>query len=409
MSDYQEHYAIQASLATEESLLPPVRLFDLDAEALYSSGMELLASPLPSGRESPFSNKATGSNHSILVSALCHQIETLGHEINLMPDRAWINFFRLLGVEQLTGGYPVIEVEFTRSIAAVSNNLDVLIPIGTEIRNSSDANKSAYTTQNLLLSGSDVSGTTTARVDTLGEDLNTPIGTYNQVIQRIPFLEAVADTAYISPGADVASLAEAIQIARSGIRTGNLGRLTDRGLLDFEGERFLGRCVTLRDYIYYAQRLGALKANAVRGQAYGASGYYGDLITVPVYPANRASTIAIDLLKISDAASRVDVIPAEVIPIDGMINIKTAQNFGRQAAIDAISNAIVDTINPPSGTWGDKDLVGSISTAIERIVGIYAVPSIYLKNAASGIPLEGLQIQPWHLFEVQDTIEINVV
>ncbi len=407
--DYAEHYAIQSSLAQEEALIAAVRLFDLDAEALYSSGMELLASALPSGRESPFSNKASGSNHSILMGATVHLLEVLGHEVNLMPDRAWINFFRLLGVEQLTGGYPVIEIEFTRQAVAVAQNIAVTIPIGTEVRNVFDPSRSAYLTQTLTLDGSTVSGTVAARVDTLGEDLNTRLGSYAQVIQKIPYLESAIDIAYVSSGLDTSSLAETISTARQGIRTGNLGRLTEKGLIDLEGDRFLGRCVTLRDYIYYSERLGASKANAVRGVAYGASGYYGDLITVPIYPPLRASSIAIDLAKISDASSRLMVIPAEVIPIDGIINIKTAQNFPRQAAVDAISIAIVDTINPPYGIWGDKDLAGSVSTAIERIQGIYAVPNIYLKNANSGVPLEGLQLEPWHLFEIQDTLEINII
>lgn len=407
--DYAEHYAIQASLAQEESLISAVRLFDIDVESLYSSGMEYLAASLPSGKESPFSNKATGSNHSILMSALCHHVEVLGHEIDLMPDRAWINFFRLLGVEQLTGGYPTIEVEFARTSIAVAADIDVTIPIGTEIRNAFDPSKSAYVTQTLTLDGSTVSATVPARVDSLGEDLNTRIGAYTQVIQKIPHLESAIDIAYISYGLDTQSLSEAIQIARSGIRTGNLGRLTDKGLLDFDGDRFLGRCVTLRDYIYYAERLGASKANAIRGRAVGAVGYFGDLITVAIYPPARASGIAVDLAKIQDGGTQVQIVPAQIIPIDGIIEIRTAQNFPRQTAIDQISAAIVDTINPPYGTWGDRDLAGSIATAIERIQGIYAVPNIFLKNANSGVPLEGLQVEPWQLFEVQDTLQINVV
>lgn len=409
MSDYDEHYAIQASLATEESLLAAVQLFDLDAEALYSAGMDLLASNLPSGRESPFSNKATGSNHSILMSALCHQIEILGYEANLMLDRAWINFYRLLGVEQLTGSYPLIEMEFSRSAEALKSNIDVTIPIGTEIRNSDNPELSARTTQSITISGSDLSARVAARVDTLGSDLNTAIGSYTQFVSKVAFLESCRDIKYIEAGADPSTLAEAIGIARSGIRTGNLGRLTDKGFIDLEGNAFLGRCVTLRDYIFYAGRLGAKKANAFSGQAFGASGYYGDLITVPIYPPALAPAIGADLLKIADASARVDVIGAVVIPIDGIINIKIAQNFSKQAAIDLITTAIVDEINPPFGTWGDRDLVGSIVTAIERIQGVYAVPSIFLKNAQSGIPLIGLEIQPWHLFEIQDTIQFNVV
>jgi hypothetical protein len=407
--DYAEHYAVQARLAQEESLIPAVKLFDLDAEALYSSGMELLASTLPSGRESPFSNKASGSNHAWILSATSHMLEVLGHEIDLMPDRAWINFFRLLGVEQLTGGYPMLEMRFTRAAIAVAQNIVVTIPIGTEIRNAFDSTRSAYLTQTLILDGSTLSGTVVARVDTLGEDSNTRIGAYTNVIQKIPYLESAVDISYISTGLDTSTLAETISTARQGVRTGNLGRLTEKGLIDLEGDRFLGRAVTLRDHIYYAERLGASKANAVKGIAYGANGYYGDLVTVPIYPPGRASSIAIDLAKISDASSRLSVIASEIIPIDGIINIKTAQNFPRQAAIEAISVAIVDTINPPYGTWGDKNFAGSLSTAIERIQGIYAVPNIFLKNASSGVPLEGLDIMPWHLFEVQDTLEINIV
>lgn len=407
--EYSEHYRLQASLSEAESILPAVQLFDTDIEQLYSLGMELLASTLPSGRESPFSNKATGSAQSILLSALLQMIEVLGYEINLMPDRAWINFFRLLGAEQLTGEFPIIELFFSREARAVSLNIDVTIPIGTEVRNSLDQSKSAYTTETVVISGSDVSASVIARVDILGEDINTRIGSYNDLVQKIPYIDSVKDITYLSAGRDPSTLADSVLNTRQGIRSGNLGRMSSKGLIDLDNETFLGRAVTLRDYIYYSLRFGAAKANAFRGRSFGSAGYFGDLVTVVIYPATIATAVKNNLLIIAEASVRLDTIPAVVIPIDGIIEIKIAQNFSRQAAVDAISVAIVDNINPPFGGWGDQNLGASIATEIEKIQGIYAVPNIFLKNANSGVPLEGLSIEPWNLFEIQDTIEIKVV
>jgi hypothetical protein len=91
--------------------------------------------------------------------------------------------------------------------------------------------------------------------------------------------------------------------------------------------------------------------------------------------------------------------------------------------IDA-KNAIANQINPPAGLWGNRAIIGSIATTLERVLGIYAVPNLelivedYIGYGDYAIPdwkgkllssINPNDILPWMLFDVNlDNIQFRV-
>lgn len=405
MPDYSLHYEAIDTLQQESRVLPPPRLFNYDGDQILAAEMERLAQPLPNGRPSPFSSKSPASTHYKLLSAATHLIEILGHEIDLIPDRAWLNMLRLMGVELESASYPVVRLEFTRSTAAIAANIPAVIPIGTAVRSSNDRNDNliAYTLETIEIAATAATGTVNARLNTLGDAADLAIGQFTILGNRVPYIEAVTDTELLSSGKSEETIVDAVVKVRQGVRAGSLGRFSDNGIVDVDGDSFLGRCVTLRDYVYFAKRLGAEGAIAWRGTQLGAKGYFGDLITVAVYPPSAASLIDRDLRALS-VNTRLDIVPARVIPIDGTIHLKAIPTLTESEVIDLAATAIVNAVNPPYGVWGDRQFVSTLSTAIEKVQGIYAVPKVQLKHAISNIPLSAIAIEPDMLFQIQSTI-----
>jgi hypothetical protein len=405
--DYQEHLNLQRSLSEDGRIIAAPRLFNFSGEEIYAAMMDMMSRPLADGTPSPFTSKAAGTAHSFIASAMTLSVTALGHEVDLMADRSWVNLLRLLGAELSGGSYPVIQLEFERSAEAVAAGIPAVIDVGTLVTDRFDG-VSAYTNYTITIEGTAKTGVVEANLTTLSSFPNWQIGTMRIMPRSIPYVDGVVDIAMIDGGGDEETLAEAVTKIRSGVRTGNLGRYRDDALIDSGSQPFLGRCVTLRDHVLFAKRLGAAKANVVRGIQAGTAGYFGDLTTVIVYPEGVVNAIDRDLRKIAIAGTRLKVIPSEIIPVDGTIIVKALPEFSASQVRTKIATAIVDTVNPPYGNWGDVQFAATLSDAIERIYGIYAVPTMLLKHAGTNAPLSSIDIKPWHLFEIQNTLDIRI-
>ena len=105
----------------------------------------------------------------------------------------------------------------------------------------------------------------------------------------------------------------------------------------------------------------------------------------------------------------VDVLGAEVIPIDGEVTVRVVPYLVGQnnTVFDMAARAIAERINPPHGKWGDFQLSISLATALELVEGFYAVPSVKLKHAVTGEPIESLKPKPWQLFEIQGSLVVK--
>jgi len=388
--EYKQHYALMTLLEKEARLLPAPWLYNVDDAALYAAIMDRLAQPLADGSESPFSGRNPLSGYGQLTEAEVHLLSLFAHELNLLPDRTYLQLYRMLGIELSDEEYPVLELKFTRTQDAIDSGISAQIPLGTPIGARSYSGLVAYTSTDLEIGGEEKEGTVFARLNQEGRlRAEIPDNEFITIPPLLSFVGSVTNTRIIYRGRDQETIPEAMLRARQQLQMGQ-------------------RCVTGRDHYRTALNLGAEKVNVIQGIQYGDGGYYSDLTTLAVYPGNLAAYIESELLSRIMIGTRLDVRPAEVIPIDGVIDIRIVPSLSNQQAFDVAAAAIQQNVNPPYGKWEDKQFNATVATALENEpASIYAVPKVQLKHAVTGEALEDIDVQPWNLLEIQSTIELN--
>ena len=387
--DYKEHFELQQVLDKQATILPSPNLYDFDDQAVLAAMMNKLAQPLPSGAESPFSSMTPGSAHGVLMSVMVYMQSLIGHEINLVPDRTWVHLFRMYGIEMLPAEYPIVLLKFTKSQDAIANRFPVDIPISTQVNSTVEASLGALTVTNVSIGPDETSVTVPARLTQLGAIRGLRTNEFSDLGRQIPFIESVTNFGdMVNEGRGAETLAEAMLRAREEITIQQ-------------------RCVTARDYHFWAMRLGATKANVIPKIQPGSEGIFRDLISVAIYPAIKAPVIAPQLNAMTLADQRLMVVPAEIIPITGSITVKVLPELTDADARNIAASAIIREINPPYGIWGDEHFRASLADAIERTNGIYATEKMLLTHAETGEPISDLKIHPWQLFEIQNSIQIN--
>jgi hypothetical protein len=393
---YSQHYALIDRLQQDSRLIASPDLYPFDDQKIYAAMLDILAQPLPNGEESPFSSKAPTSGHAILMGAVAYYQSVLAHEFNLIPDRAWVLILQLLGAELSLGSYPVVNVVFTGEPGAV-------VPIGVEVRSQYNPQLSIYTVAQGTI---DTSGSVKipARLNQIGKLPAVRLREFMLLPRSLSRVQsAYNDGTVIAEGRAPETIAEAVLRVREGIRTGSLGREPD----NTNSEEFQGRCVSDRDYYYWAKRCGATKANVLKGVQYGAEGVFGDLVTVVVYPPAARDLVMARMLPMT--LHRFDVRPAEIIPLDGKIQVRVQPNLSDSQVFNLVAAAIQAQINPPNGIWGDSNFEQTLAVALEKVNGIYAVPSMILKHVETGQGLAELEVKPWNLFEIRGSLQVEVL
>ena len=390
MAEYQRFYELEDNLQTDSALIPSPELYAFDDEQIYAAIMNRLAQPLPTGEASPFSAQTPGSAHGVLVSNLVYLQSLLAHELNLVPDSALLAWLRILGTQLRSGLYPVVYVRFTKTRDAVASSQEVFIPTGTEVRSITNPSLSAFTTEDGLMGPTDASVLVPCRLNSLGPIANLREGEFSQIPSNLTYVETAANEGAIAPGRPPERLIDAVLRTRDWLRTGD-------------------RCVTDRDYHYYAIQAGAIKANVIRGITPNVEGFSHDLRTIAVYPAAASPTVQAAIASRKMADERLVVIGAEVIPITGRVGVRAVSGLSQAQVFNLVATAIRDRINPPKGRWGDPQLDRAIADALERTQGIYAAPEIELVHADTRQPLSELAPQPWWLFETQSTLTVEIL
>lgn len=393
---YSQHFDLTTQLNQEPRLISSPDLYNADDQKIYAAILDTLAQPLPTGEESPFSSKSPTTGHAILSSVIAYYQSMLGHEFNLIADRTWIMILRLLGVELSVGAFPVINLVFEGTIGAT-------VSAGVEIRSNYNPRLSVYTTAQATLDSTG-RAIVPARLNSLGALPNVRNREFTVMPRSLSQISSVYnDGTVINEGRAPETIAEAVLRAREGIRTGSLGR----ELNETDSEAFLGRCVSKSDYYYWAKRFGATKANVLKGIQYGANGVFGDLVTVVVYPETICDIVVARMLPMT--LHRFDVRPAEIIPIDGLIKVRTVPNLNDAQVFNLVATAVATEVNPPYGKWGDTNFGETLSIAMEKVNGIYGTYALELKNAITNEPIDELEIKPWNLLEIRSSIVIQAV
>lgn len=402
---YEEFFKLAARLQVDPGLIPAPDLYNYSTEEIYATVMERLAQPLPTGQPSPFTSKAPTTAHAVLASNLAYMQSILGRELNLVPDRLLLTWFQILGASLQSAEFPVINLTFRRTRAAIVNAIDVTISPGIEIRSTEDSNLAAITQVKAVISGADEEVTIPARLNQPGSMTTIRPGEFSILPRSLSYIETVYnDGTVVNEGRSAESLSEAVLRIREGVRTGSLGR--DNGLLT-SGESFSGRCVTDRDYAYWATRAGATKVNVIRGSQPNVAGYFPDLVSLACYPESSVALVKSLLNPI--AGGQFQVVPAEIIPVGGTVSLRASSNMSQFEAFNIVATAIQAGVNPPFGKWGDQDFDRTLATAIEDKYRILAVPQTALIDTRSGKPLSETKISEWSLLEVQGSLVVEMV
>jgi hypothetical protein len=389
MTQYGTHYELQQAFQAEPGLIPRVELYNFDPEKVYAAMMERLAQPLPSGEPSPFSARNPGSAHSMLISAIVYLQGLAMHEINLSPDSTYLDLLRLQGAD-IRGSEPaIVNLEFSRTPEAIRQGIVVEIPAGIEIRSRFRPGVSCVLMDNITINNT-ASGIAPARLNQAGAINAIRDNEFSLLPSNMSFIESVKTVEVVSFGRLPESIYEAAVRARELHRTG------DRGVTDLDFQR---RCIAL----------GAQKVNVIRGYSPSFDGYFRDLRTIAVYPNGLAGAIQADLMEFKLADERVDVVDAEVIRVDGNVNVRALGNLQDLEVFNLVASAIRERINPPQGIWGDREFKRHLAEALERAVGIYAVPEVELLHIENQSPVDFTKLRPWQLVQVQQSLNVTIL
>lgn len=389
--DYSGHYDLNEVLQLEPNVLPSFNLYNFDKERIFAAVLDRLAQPLDGGTESPFSSRNPLSAHAQIMSALLYVQDLLGHEINLVPDSLWVRWFRLLGVEIALAERPIISLIFTRSQDAIASSIFAKIPLGTEIRSNLNPDLVATTLYDLTIDADSITGAVPARLNQPGR-ISPEIrpGEFSIMPELLNWIDSVSNDAQVLyEGSEEETLPEAMLRARQEFQTG-------------------WRLDTGRDYFRTALSLGAKKVAVLPRIKKGSNIEYSNLITVVVYPGNMASLVQDALLERIPLGFNLDVVAPDIIPIDGEIDVRIVPTLSNDQAFNIAAAAIQENVNPPFGVWGDLAFSATLATALEnQPKSIYAVPGMRLKHADTGVEIGKLDIKPWTLFEVQQSVVFN--
>jgi hypothetical protein len=390
-TDYSGHYDLNEALELEPNILQSPTLCDWDTEKILAAALDKLAHPLSDGTKSPFSSRNPLSAHGQLMGVLAYIQDLLGHELNLVPDSLWVRWFRLLGVESNVAERPVISLRFTRSQDAIVSGIVAKVPMGTNIRSMINSELVATTLYDLEITENETTGSIPARLNVPGKiSPEIRVGEFSLLPELLNWIDYVGnDGTVLFEGREAETLPETMLRARQEFQTG-------------------WRLDTARDFYRTVLSLGAKKVAVLPQVKKGSNVKFNNLITIAVYPGNMVELIKDALSERMPLCLNLDVIPANIIPIDGEIDVRIIPSLSNDQAFNIAARAIQTNVNPPFGSWGDKTFISTVATALEnQPASIYAVPNMRLKHADTDVPLTDLDIKPWDLLEIQSSITFN--
>ena len=387
LKKYSGHYQLERMLAKDPSILPSFQIYNVNIEKIHAASLDMLAQPID-GVESPFSSRNPLSAHGQIMGAIAYLHALIGHEINLVPDSLWVRWFRLLGVEIGVAERPVINLVFRRSPDAIVSGIPAKVPLGTEVK--SISGEIATTIYDLYIDEDSDTGEVPARFDRPGRiSAEVRSGEFSVMPEALNWIDSVSNTEVLFEGKETETLPEAMLRARQSIQSGE-------------------RLVTPRDFYKAALDLGASKVAFLPRIKKGSKVQFANLVTIAVYPPAIAKLIQPDMMERELHGINVEVIPAEIIPIAGVIDVKIIPTLSNDEAFNIAATAIQQNINPPFGVWGDRTFAKSLTIVIENQPNFsYSTPTLALKHADTGVVIELLAIEPWNLLEIQQTLVVN--
>lgn len=375
-ADYSYFFELSEALQAEPRLIDAQPLWDFNKEEEYAAAMDRLARPLPNGQESPFSSRSPWSAHGIFTEEIVYHSSLLAYQLNLKLNRDYVQHLRSLGIEIKPAEYPIINLVFT-------SQTDVEIPLGVEVSSRIDPALKAIAIRDAKIQGATRSITVPARLNVLGRLPQIVAGEFTIAPNLLAIDSVTNDGSIVSEGAEQETIVEAMGRGRSEVRRG-------------------AARVSARDYYDAAIAAGATKAT-IYPDPYSAG------FVIGVYPDVATDAVKSALVDTGSLDDPLDVRAATIIPIDGRIECLMDAALTQTQKFNAIASAISDSLNPPNGKWGDREYQTSLIAALKNVRGLYGIPSISLKHAETGQPLEAIAVGPLDLFEIQSSIDLAFV
>lgn len=412
--NYDYHYEIQEEIDSNSSIIPSPELYNYDSKEIYAAAMNLAAKPLNNGEESPFSSQSPNSTHARLFEVISYLQSLIGYEINLIPDNVWVQLLRLRGVEPKSAKYPILEMKFSRYQRDIDNQRDLLIPVGTRIFSKKYPDRYVITTSELLITGNDLTGKTSARLNIKGETPDIIKDEYT-VNRSIANLNYVTNTGVILQqgfsGEDISSLVKRVR--------------------DQENRR--ERIVTQRDLTLFASENGADKSLILPNifvDQFG-NAHPHSVTTLFVYSKENQESI-IPRLKFNlekEALIGYKIIPkfALIVPLTGKILVQMASGSKQLDIFNVVAEIISNSVNPPYGEWNNLNFKQFLISKLESDSRINKVTIEELKisnlesqsitseektnlnnnKLYSHQDFDTIDIKRWYLFQIQSDLLVK--
>lgn len=399
-NNIEEVYDLLEFLEKTPQLIQSRELYPFGVDRVYNDIRSRLAAPLADGTPSPFSNTSLTAGHNILIGHLAQMLDLYGGELNRLNYRTLIFLLQWLGVEILPAEYAVVLLRFKRDQASITKGLPSTIPLGLEIKSKIHQDLSVITIESKTVT--DITTTeieVMARFNKEGTAMlsQVQVGEFSQLPDLVGIDSGYNDGTIVYQGRNRESLTDACLRGRREIQLGG------------------GRCVTASDFYTVAVSNGASKATVLPNIQKGVTGYFGSLTSVIVWPSDSSRLLKTIYESRKLIGTYISVEGADIVKLSGVIDISVNLDVSVTSIVIDAKNAIADQINPPAGLWGNRAIIGSIATTLERVLGIYAVPNLelvvedYIGYGNYAIPdwkgkllssINPNDILPWMLFDV---------
>jgi hypothetical protein len=390
---YEWFYQLDDLLSQEPNNIRPRRLFDIDGKQLYRETMDRLAMPLADGTPSPFSSRNPLTAEGILMEHVIFLMQMQMHEANLIPDYVYVNWLRVWGIEMQDADYPRIDITFYRSSGEYDYGTQAaIIPVGTKVFSNREADLHCVTTQYAEIPSSQSSVVVPARLNRRGKiSPNISAGEFVWLQDLLNYVDRAQGTTIVYPGRDAETLSQAVLRARQQLQMPT-GITTDR------------------HYYLTALWSGAQKARVLPGIEYTNPGYDADMISIVVYPPDVSDYVQEVMVDRKLSGTRVGVYKSEIIPLNGTIDTRIVSSISASQVLTEAASVVVNQINPPYGSWGDRTFSSSLASALVQGSGnIYGIDNMNLFHAETGQPLAELEaeIKLGALFKLNDSVTFN--
>lgn len=355
--------------------LPTPRLDDRTFDDLVEEALRRIPTVIPEWTDVNVSDPGVA-----LIELFAHVAETIIARLNRLPEKAFVEFLNLVGIEPIPATPAKATLRFTLVQAL---DYPVTIPAGTEVSTITRVAEEpvVYATDaDLTIPAGALTGEVSATARVQGSAGR--VGANALVVLRtpIPYVDSVTNPEPSQGGIDAETVEQAMARAPQAIKA-------------------LDRAAAKEDY-----ETLALQASADVLRAYALERYD------PTYPGQESLghvTVAIlaregepdvtlinlvrDYLDRRDyAGARVHVKGPQFVDVDVTVTIAVEPGYVAASVASAVQQAIAAWLDPATWPWGRDVYLSNLQAVIESVDGVDYVVALDAPTATVEVPPDGL-------------------